>query len=105
HPFPTRRSSDLRHSSGQRLLEVADLILDTHIPQGDALLSHEKIDVRFAPGSTVIGAAMLNAIIAETIHLMTGAGAEPPIFLSANVKGGDERNQALIEKYAKRVKM
>lgn len=98
-------SQPSRHSSGQRLLEVADFVLDTHIPQGDALLSHEKVDVRFAPGSTVIGAAMLNAIIAETIHLMTEAGAEPPIFLSANVKGGDERNQALIEKYAKRVKM
>lgn len=99
------RSQPSRHSSGKRLYEVADLVLDTHIPLGDALLSHGNVDARFAPGSTVVGAAMLNAIVAETINMITEAGAEPPIFLSANVKGGDERNKALIEKYGGRVKL
>src|SRR5699024_5397533 len=99
------KSQDSRYSSGQRLFEVADLVLDTHIPVGDALMSHENVDVRFAPGSTIVGAAMLNAVVAETINLMAESGIEPPIFLSANVKGGDERNKALIEKYGGRVKM
>jgi len=99
------KSQDSRHSSGERLFEVADLVLNTHIPTGDALMSHENIDVSFAPGSTVVGAAMLNAVVAEAINLMAENGIEPPIFLSANVKGGDERNKALIEKYGSRVKM
>ena len=99
------QSQPSRHSSGRRLYEVADLVLDTHIPVGDALMSHNHVDVHFAPGSTVIGAAMLNAVVADTISRMAEAGVEPPIFLSANVKGGDERNRLLIEKYGGRVNM
>lgn len=99
------QSQPSRHSSGRRLYEVADLVLDTHIPKGDALMSHDHVDVNFAPGSTVIGAAMLNAVVADTISRLAEAGIEPPIFLSANVKGGDERNRLLIEKYGERVNL
>lgn len=99
------QSQPSRHSSGRRLYEVADLVLDTHIPKGDALMSHNHVDVNFAPGSTVIGAAMLNAVVADAISRLAEAGIEPPIFLSANVKGGDERNRLLIEKYGERVNL
>src|SRR5699024_3328298 len=99
------QSQPSRHSSGRRLYEIADLVLDTHIPKGDALMSHDHVDVNFAPGSTVIGAAMLNAVVADTIGCLAEAGIEPPIFLSANVKGGDERNRLLIEKYGERVNL
>ena len=99
------QSQPSRHSSGRRLYEVADLVLDTHIPKGDALMSHDHVDVNFAPGSTVIGAAMLNAVVADTISRLAEAGIEPPIFLSANVNGGDERNRLLIEKYGERVNL
>lgn len=99
------QSQPSRHSSGRRLYEVADLVLDTHIPKGDALMSHDHVDVNFAPGSTVIGAAMLNAVVADAISRLAEAGIEPPIFLSANVKGGDERNRLLIEKYGERVNL
>ena len=68
-------------------------------------MSHDHVDVNFAPGSTVIGAAMLNAVVADAISRLAEAGIEPPIFLSANVKGGDERNRLLIEKYGERVNM
>src|SRR5699024_3266186 len=68
------KSQDSRHSSRQRLFEVADLVLDTHSPVGDALMSHENVDVRCATGSTSVGAAMLNAVVAETINIMAERG-------------------------------
>src|SRR5699024_569638 len=54
------QSQPSRHSSGRRLYEVADLVLDTHIPKGDALMSHDHVDVNFAPGYTVIVVTMIS---------------------------------------------
>lgn len=94
-----------RHISGKHLYDVVDIIIDNHAPAGDALLSHEKVTVPFAPSSTVIGATILNAILAKAIETMAEQGFEPPVFLSGNIEGSDEHNQRLVEKYKERVKL
>lgn len=97
------KSQPSRHSNGKHLYEVVDLVINSHAPIGDALLSHEKVAVRFSPSSTVVGAAILNAIVAQAISIMADNGFEPPIFLSANIEGADDHNQKLIEKYRERI--
>jgi len=96
-------SQPSRHTSGEHLFDAADVVIDNHAPAGDALLSHPKVDVNFAPSSTVIGATILNAILAEAIQDMADAGFEPPVLLSGNLEGADDRNNKLIEKYKDRV--
>ncbi|WP_100010209.1 SIS domain-containing protein [Lentibacillus sediminis] len=98
-------SQPSRHTSGEHLYDAVDLVIDNHAPVGDALLSHEAVAVNFSPSSTVIGAAILNAIFAESIKQMAENGFEPPIFLSGNMEGADEHNRELIEKYRGRVKL
>lgn len=98
-------SQPSRHITGEHLFDAVDLVIDNHSPVGDALLSNQKVDVNFAPSSTVIGATILNAVLAEAIKIMADVNYEPPILLSGNVEGADEHNDKLIKKYESRVKL
>jgi uncharacterized phosphosugar-binding protein len=97
------QSQPPRHASGKRLYEVVDLFLNNYAPKGDAALSHPNVAVPFAPTSTVTGAAILNAILAESIRIMAERGFEPPIFLSGNIDGSDRHNAELIARYRERI--
>ncbi|MFC4076385.1 SIS domain-containing protein [Salinithrix halophila] len=92
-----------RHSSGLRLWDCVDLAIDNGTAAGDSLLSTEQIPVSFGPGSTVLAAALLNGILAETVRLLAENGMEPPIFKSGNLEGADSHNQALMERYGDRI--
>jgi uncharacterized phosphosugar-binding protein len=86
---PHSRSAASRHASGQRLFEIADLVLDTGIPPGDAAVTLDGLDVRVGPLSTVVGAALLNAVTVEAVARLVEAGVRPDLFVSANVDGTD----------------
>jgi len=89
-----------RHPSGKRLFEVADIVLDNHGAIGDACVTVEGLEQKVAPSSTVIGATILNSIIAATTQELCNRGMKkPPIFYSANIDGGDELNQKIYEEY------
>jgi uncharacterized phosphosugar-binding protein len=92
-----------RHPSGKFLSEVVDLSINNHSVVGDALMTHEQVAVPFSPSSTVIGAAILNSIMAGAIEHMAESGFEPPIFISGNVDGAGDHNERLIEKYRRRI--
>lgn len=97
------KSQASRHKSGQYLFSTVDHVIDTHVVIGDAILKHAKVKVPFAPISTVVGAAILNGVFAESIRIMADSDFEPPIFLSGNLEGADEHNKRLVEKYEKRI--
>lgn len=88
-----------RHESGKFLKDVVDLQIDNHVPLGDAILKHDGVAVPFAPSSTVIGAAIVNSIIAQAIANVAEKGMEPPVLLSGNIDQADERNKKLMEEY------
>jgi uncharacterized phosphosugar-binding protein len=96
------RAAKSRHSSGKVLCDVADVVIDTCGVPGDAVLGLPGVAVKFSPVSTVIGAAVLNAVMARVVELLVERGVEPPIFLSGNLDGADARNMALVEKYRAR---
>ena len=96
-------SAASRHSSGQKLAEVADLVVDSHVPAGDAIVALEGLAANVGASSTVLGAALMNAIVVEATDRLLRAGQEPPVLVSMNVPGGDERNRALVERYRPRL--
>lgn len=94
------KSVSSRHASGKRLFELADIILDNHGDVGDACVEISGIEQKVSPTSTVIGATMLNSIVAELTQKLVDSGMKkPPIFYSANLDGGDELNQKLYQEY------
>jgi uncharacterized phosphosugar-binding protein len=98
------KSMPSRHSSGMRLFEVADVIIDNHVPIGDALVELKPDFPKVAAVSTVIGAAILQSLVAEVALRLLDRGLEPPIWVSANVPEGDEHNQRMAGKYPSRLK-
>lgn len=96
-------SQPSRHSSGQRLSDAVDLAIDNKAIKGDAVMTHERVKVPFTPTSTVIGAAILNAVFAQAIADLADRGIEPPVFLSGNIDGADAHNEALVAKYRGRI--
>jgi uncharacterized phosphosugar-binding protein len=95
----TTRQVKSRHPSGKNLYEVADLVLDNCGCLGDAALDIPGVPEKVAPTSTAVGAAMLNAMMAQTVALMTEAGAVPPVFVSANLDRGDAHNKEMLARY------
>lgn len=90
-----------RHSSGKKLYELGDVVLDTGTPPGDACLSFKGIDVKAGALSTVLGAALMNAVMVEAIQYMLDHGGNPPVLMSANLDGSDEYNAQVMARYDK----
>jgi uncharacterized phosphosugar-binding protein len=92
-----------KHPSRRRLSEIADVVIDNLAPYGDATLD--------LPGGIAVGSvsSITSAFIAQLLTIgvaerMNGDGRVPPLYLSANIPGGDEHNHALEKKYAGRIR-
>lgn len=93
---------DSRHSSGKKLFEVADIVIDTHSVRGDAALEVKGSEYRTGATSTMAGCAIIQAITAQTVALLAEKGHTPPILVSANVpEGRDHDYYAMLEHYRK----
>ncbi len=94
-----------RHSSGKRLCEVADIVIDNCGERGDASIEIPEISAKIAPTSTITGCFIINSIIIEVVSKLLKEGIKPPVFLSSNVEGGDEHNLKIVEKYKSRLNL
>ena len=92
-----------RHPSGKKMYEFANVVIDTKVPKGDAVLEDERLPQKFAPASGVASTAALQALLAATVEELLARDIDPPIFVSANLPGGQERNDKMLEKYGDRV--
>jgi uncharacterized phosphosugar-binding protein len=88
-----------RHSSGKKLFELGEVVLDTGTPPGDACLSFKGMEVKAGALSTVLGAALMNAVMVEAIQYILEKGGKPPVLMSANLDGSDEYNERVVADY------
>ncbi|MCL2014817.1 MAG: SIS domain-containing protein [Defluviitaleaceae bacterium] len=94
------KSVTSRHPSGKRLFELADIVLDNYGHIGDACIELPGTKQKVAATSTVIGATILNAIVAQVAEELIAKGvAVPPIFYSANIDGGDQLNRGVYREF------
>lgn len=97
------RSVQPRKPGMPRLFEVGDLVLDNRAPIGDALIDIPGMAQNVGPSSTVTGATILNAIIVRATVLLMERTGDPPVFMSANLDGGDAYNKRWLEHYKGRL--
>ncbi|WP_439474633.1 sugar isomerase domain-containing protein [Algoriphagus formosus] len=93
------RSVTSRHSSGLKLYQVSDLVLDNQGEIGDAAVEISGVPGKVGATSTVVGAALLQAIMAQAVESLVKAGTIPELFISANTEEGEKYNDSLLEKY------
>ena len=89
-------ASSSNHPQGKKLTDEADLVLDTGAPSGDACVPIPGWDTPVAPGSTVGGCLLINAIKAEVAAELSQAGLQLPV-LTAGCVAGASRQRELFE--------
>jgi uncharacterized phosphosugar-binding protein len=94
------RARPTTHSSGKRLFEVADVVIDVGTPSGDALVRIEGLPYPVGPGSTLANAAVVNEIKVRTAELLVEAGAMPPVLTAASLVGEEESTRLFERAYA-----
>jgi uncharacterized phosphosugar-binding protein len=92
-----------RHSSGTFLKDHCDLVLDSKIGVGDAELTHDAVPAPFAPASTVVTSALLQAVMATAATDLADRGVQPPLLRSGNVDGGLDWNDHVFREYGDRI--
>ncbi|MBC7109038.1 MAG: SIS domain-containing protein [Methanomassiliicoccales archaeon] len=93
-----------RHSSNKNLCDLVDLVVDVHVPPGDAVLSIPGVPAKVGASSTFAICFALNCIIAMAAFLLTQKGITAPIWVSANIPGGDEANKNYRQRYMHRIR-
>ncbi|MEU8248653.1 SIS domain-containing protein [Nonomuraea sp. NPDC048916] len=92
-----------RHPSGGKLLDLADVVLDNGAPYGDSILELPG-GGGYGAVSTITSALLAQMVVTEAVARLVALGETPPVYLSANVAGGDEHNRALESRYAGRIR-
>lgn len=94
---------ETKHPSGMRLSEIADIVIDNRAPYGDTTL-----EVSGGGGvgavSSITAAFIAQLLTIETVQCLIRAGKKPPIYISANIPGGDEHNTELVGRYLGRLR-
>jgi uncharacterized phosphosugar-binding protein len=91
-----------RHSSGKKLTDVVDLVIDNCSVAGDAVVQIAGLVQKVGPTSTITSAFILNSIIVEAVSRASAAGKPPEVYPSINTNAG-ELTKIYTEKYKGRI--
>jgi uncharacterized phosphosugar-binding protein len=86
------------HSSGKKLVEVADVVIDNQCPPGDCVQEMPGSEWRTGPVSTVTGAMIVNMIRCETAERLIALGVTP-VFLPSHQFPGNTAAQDQLERF------
>ncbi|NLB74684.1 MAG: SIS domain-containing protein [Firmicutes bacterium] len=98
------KSSVSRHPSGESLYKIVDVFINNHMPLGDAVVEVPGTEQKMGPTSTFANCFTVNLLMIRTAERLWNMGAVPPIWMSANLPGGDEANKKYEGKYSPRIK-
>jgi uncharacterized phosphosugar-binding protein len=95
------------HSSGKKLIDCADLVIDNQCPPGDCVVELEGLEWRTGPVSTITGAMIINMIRCSTAEALLTRGVKPVVLPSHQFVGNTSaaaQLEAFYEAYRKSLK-
>jgi uncharacterized phosphosugar-binding protein len=93
-----------RHSSGKKLLDVADVTLDNCTPAGDAVVEIPGLKYKVSPTSTIGGTAIVNSLKARTAELMMEQGVTPMVLTSPHFADRPQEAEEQLQRVYKEFK-
>ena len=93
-----------RHKDGIHLKDVCDIMIDNHVPVGDASVEVNTDGTKSGPLSTIATAFIANSLVLAACEQLKAWGIEPMIYRSGNCQGGDEHNARMISHYKSRIR-
>ena len=94
----------IRHKSGKHLSDVSDIYIENYVPFGDTVIKVEGLEQPITGISSTIDFYIAHRLEIECVKECMRRKIHPPIWSSANIPGGDEKNMELRRKYSPRVK-
>lgn len=95
-----------KHSSGQKLMDVADVVLDNCVPAGDALVTVPGLADPVGPGSTVGAGVITNMLKCAVAAKLTALGKPPTVLTSSYFIGAEasaRQFDAAYDEYRRRL--
>lgn len=89
-----------KHSSGKKLMDVADIVIDNLVPLGDASMWIEGCEYPIGPMSTITNSTIVNMIKVRVAELLTQAGNPPVAITSSHVVGPEKSKESFDKAYA-----
>jgi uncharacterized phosphosugar-binding protein len=97
-------NSPAAHSSGKKLIDHADVVIDNQCPPGDCLIELEGLEWRTGPSSTVTGAMIINMLRCAVAERLLARGVKPVLLPSHQFVGNtsaEEQLERFYEAYRK----
>jgi uncharacterized phosphosugar-binding protein len=94
-----------RHSGGKKLMEVADVVIDTGVPFPDATIKMEGLEQPMGGLSTAVSIVVGHMLCLSIASLLLQQGLWPDVFFSGNLDSAEEHNLELWKKYRGRVRV
>jgi len=96
-------SSSLKsqHTSGKRLFEVVDHVLDNCCPPGDALVMVPELEQEICPSTGIAAAYLMWSLQARVVEIMLAKGLKPAMYMSHRLPNAAEHNKTAWEQYEK----
>jgi uncharacterized phosphosugar-binding protein len=87
------------HSSGKKLIDVSDVVIDNQCPPGDCVHEIGGLEWRTGPTSTVTGAMIINMLRCEVAERLVRLGKKLVLLPSHQFVGNTSAESALEEFY------
>lgn len=90
-----------RHSSGKKLYEACDIVLDNCAKAGDAIVPIEQLGIEACPSSGMGAAYLMWALQVSVMEEMLNRGRTPSVYMSNHAPGATEHNRTALANYNK----
>lgn len=100
-------ATESRHSSGCKLTDIADIVIDNGSPAGDAAVEIEGVPYPLGPTSSIGALAVVNALKVATAEKLVAKGVTPVVLTSPNLADnnvGDDQLEEVYKEYFRRIK-
>jgi uncharacterized phosphosugar-binding protein len=88
-----------KHSSGKKLADVADIVIDNCAPPEDALIHIADWPEPVAASATVMKVCISMMLVAETARVLSDRGLYSPTFASPNVVTDPNHDRQVYDQY------
>lgn len=98
------REAAKRRGVERILADEVDILIDSGLPVGDAILPMEGIQYKVGPSSSIIHLSVMNSIIVDTAQQLLDAGTTPEVFHSPHLENdGYDAYKGALERFRKLV--
>jgi uncharacterized phosphosugar-binding protein len=93
-----------KHSSGQKLIDVVDVVIDNCGNIGDTSVRINGVEQGLGPTSTIAGTYIIHSILIQAAENLQNKGIHPLVYWSGNLPNGMKANKEYIDKYWERIR-